>query len=255
MLLNKLGYELPGNAFSLVAGDLTIRKLEFGSVTAKLTLWDRTGPTKKWKWSSHFLWEPVWVLRGMANTSLSISWGFYCEGESLPGGVSSCCTLHGHKKPCQREPQGWMYSLGAGGQGWEDQSSCAGCPRGELQMSNPAGTVLFCRVDFLQQPSSMRVSSGFVSMCALNIQPWRNPPPRIYPPTPEWEQWASPFHQVPGSSLPRKTPQESLSSLGEKHLCYPHLPQDVQPSSDVPLSPSTLEREPGFIESRHLLCD
>lgn len=67
MLLNKLGYDLPGDAFYVVPRDLTMGKQGFGSVKAKFTLWERIaapGLTKKWKWSSHFLWEPVWMLTG-----------------------------------------------------------------------------------------------------------------------------------------------------------------------------------------------
>lgn len=41
MLLNKLGYDLPGNDFHVVPRDLAIRKWGFGSVTAEFTLWER----------------------------------------------------------------------------------------------------------------------------------------------------------------------------------------------------------------------
>lgn len=199
MLLNKLGYDLPGNAFSVVAGDLTIRKLEFGSVTAKLTLWDRTGPTKKWKWSSHFLWEPVWVLRGMANTSLSISWGFYCEGESLPGGVSSCCTLHGHKSLARENPKAGCIPWEQGDKAERINPAVLGVP-GES-----------CKCPILQGPSC---SAGWIS-CS-NLLAW------------EWAQDLCPcVHWTfsPGGILPQgfiHPPQSESSGLLPFTRCLGH---------------------------------
>lgn len=177
------------------------------------------------------------MLRGVGNTSLPISWGFIVL--DLPGRENHfqfisarAASPMGTK---EKGPKLWMCSLGSypqlgkGDKAGRDQSSCgwASQPRGESwQCPAPVGRVLLWRMDLLEHLSRMRVGSPSPQdLCPPRVYLTLNPagilPTKISPPTPRVRAVG---FSLSGSSLPRKTPQNSLCSLGGKHLCYPHLP-------------------------------
>lgn len=165
MSLNKVGYDLPGNAFHVVPRDLTTGKQEFGSVTAEFTLWERTVPSAGSRSPKEMEVElsfPVGTwLRGVGNTPLSLSWDFYgvgpsWEGKSLPVRPSSCCILHGDKRESPKAgcvPWDPVPSWEKGHRAGRDQSSCAWAsqPRGESwQCPAAVGRVLLWRMHLLE---------------------------------------------------------------------------------------------------------
>lgn len=274
MLLNKLGYDLPGNIFHVVPRDWTTRKQEFGSVTAKFTLGERIVPsagTRTHKKNGSGAVIPFGNLSGCWGrweTHPCPSAGIFIvgpswQGKPLPVHPSSCCILHGDKNPARENPKAgcvpWdlVPSWEKGDKAERHQSSCAWAS--QLGMFNSLGSVLLwisCR-NFLGWEWGSFSRQDSCPFCVYNIKPCGNPPHKtLFPPSQIVR--AVGFSLSPGAWViftQKNTTKTPLQPGREAPLLSPPSPECAAFQGCASLPLHSWEGAWRFIESRHLLYD
>lgn len=164
MLLNKLGYDLPGNAFHVVPRDFTMRNLEIHTLRERELY--PAGLTEEWEWSSHSLWEPEGDGKKhipVPPDGIFIVLDLPGRGKPLPVQLSSCCIFMGTKEKAPKlgVVSGILSPAGKRGQSWA----------GSIQ--------LWLGITVMRGELAESCSGGWISWRSFLGWEWGHPPLRI----------------------------------------------------------------------------